>query len=1057
MKNVIKKTYRLGVDLGSTSLGWCMTELSDQNEPIGIIRMGVRIFPDGRDAKSKEPLAVARRGYRGQRRNLDRYMLRIRGLVEYLISHGFLPEDDQSRQQIFKSDPYYLRQKALDEKLKPEEFARALFHLAKRRGFRSNRKVLSDKKTKYSEAIENLAKALQEKGARTLGEYLYQKRCEMIALGEHLSKPLKFRYTVNPEEPDPIFPTREMTQHEFNMIWDAQAAFDPRYTQTHKEHIHDLIFHQRALQIPPKGKCQLLPDQERAPKAHPLFQEFRIRQDLNNLKALDVYENKAIEITDEQYAALFSMLSTKKEATFEAMRKLLWGKAAGDYKFNLEANDRNKLLGDQAYCAFHSKEHKDLSALWDSWDMDMKNRVIEIVISDLDDTDAITGLSKLGIAEDVAGMLLQVHLPSDYCHLSVKAMQMILPYMRQRIIYSQACSNAGMDHSGEYNGEVFTDGDLPYYGEVLKRETIALIKKTNDPDSDAHGRINNPSVHIALNQLRKVINALCESYGTPQEIVLELGKDIKLGLKEKERLNKLNNQNRKINETVDRFLADSDIPVNSLNRLKAKLWFELGKDAIDRRCVYTGHQISVTDLFTRKIEVDHILPKSRTYDDSTANKILCLRDANMYKAERGPFEAFGESRDGYDWNAIVTRAEALPDNKKWRFQAEAMQRYEDQEELLGRMLNDTRYMSRVAMKYMYYVCGKDHVWTVTGRHTGLLRRKWGLNTALGETEEKERTDHRHHAIDAFVISLTTRSMIKHLADSIRQSKDRFLEKLDPPYPGFDHDEFRALVNRIAVSFKPDHIDPHKLRQRNQTGGSLVEETAYGYIGPAKDKPRYAEYSVRKSIDAIKVKNIPDVIGAEIRKELEDIAAQVTEDDFPSAIKNWARRRNISKVKLKVVAKPETMVPVRDKDGKVFKYLASGENLFADIYIQDPASPTPRWGIEIVNSYNAHTPGFVPQWKKDYPKAKKVMRVFKNDIIALDDENGTRVLKRVRKMTNNKLFLRDTTIASKPESIKDIGEQYPPNKLAACHAVKAGVDVIGRVFDPGGKHANGTGD
>ena len=162
----MKERYRLGVDLGSTSLGWCMLKLDENNDPAGIINLGVRIFPDGREMKSHEPLAVKRRGYRGQRRNLDRYLERIRALISYLLENGFLPQDERQRSEVFQINPYYLRAKALDEQLQPAEFARALIHLAKRRGFRSNRKALSDSKTKLSEAIENLKAQLDETGAR---------------------------------------------------------------------------------------------------------------------------------------------------------------------------------------------------------------------------------------------------------------------------------------------------------------------------------------------------------------------------------------------------------------------------------------------------------------------------------------------------------------------------------------------------------------------------------------------------------------------------------------------------------------------------------------------------------------------------------------------------------------------------------------------------------------------------------------------------------------------------------------------------------------------------
>ena len=145
--------------------------------------------------------------------------------------------------------------------------------------------------------------------------------------------------------------------------------------------------------------------------------------------------------------------------------------------------------------------------------------------------------------------------------------------------------------------------------------------------------------------------------------------------------------------------------------------------------------------------------------------------------------------------------------------------------------------------------------------------------------------------------------------------------------------------------------------------------------------------------------------------------------------------------------PDGMVPILNKEGIAFKFMASGENLFADIYIKDPADPKVKWSIEIVNSYKAHQPGFTPQWKQEFPKAKKLMRVFKNDIIAIDTPDGGRELRRVKKMTKGALFLRESNIAKKDKALDDIGEQFSPNKLFELHARKAGVDMIGRWFDP----------
>ncbi len=1041
----MKKDYRLGIDLGSTSLGWCMLELDQNNDPTGIIKMGVRIFPDGREMKSKEPLSVQRRNARGQRRNLDRYLERARQLISYLLEHGFLPKNEKERAEVFQVNPYMLRAKALDQPLSPAEFARALIHLAKRRGFRSNRKALSDKKHAYSEAINNLNEALQGEGVRTLGEYMWNRYQQVPGGKQHRRQPIKFRYEKTYE--DPIFPTRNMVEEEFDAIWSAQAAFNPAFSGQHKKALHHIIFFQRELLSPPKGKCQLIPEEPRAPKAHPLFQEFRIRQDLNNLRAINLFTNETQALSDAEYETLFDMLNQKAKVTFKAMRKKLWGKQAEDWRFNLETNERKELLGDQTRAVFHKKGNEALAALWEKWDLDTKNEVIEILISDLDDEPLLRELFELGVAPETATALMNLSLPDDYCHLSVEAMKRILPHMRKRMMYSDACKIEKFSHSGEYSGEIFDEGNLPYYGELLKRETIELNRETLDPDADEHGRINNPSVHIALNQLRKLVNALVKKYGVPHEIVLELGKDIKLGKKEKDAINRANFLNRKENEKIDDFLEQHGQRPSRLNRLKTKLWWELGEDELDRRCPYSGQQIALADLYTYKTQIDHILPKSLTYDDSNANKILCLAHANRYKKERSPWQAFGQSLDGYEWSGIVARANKLKPSKRWRFQADALQNFEDQEEVLARMLNDTRYMSRVAMKYMWHVSGNNRVWTVTGRHTSLLRGKWGLNTALGEEDAKNRADHRHHAIDAFVIALTTRSLIKNLASRIRESRERFIENLDPPWARFSHEDFRAKVNSIAVSIKPDHINPTLLAKRNQTGGALLKETAYGCAGPDPKNPKQMLYTLRRPVSELNPKNVENVVRLDLREELQEMAQTRSGADFAEAVQAWAQRKNIKKIKLALPKNPAGMVPILDKNGRPFKYMDTGENLFADIYLSDPTNPDCSWGIEIVDIHSAHQPGFLPQWKKDFPKGKRLMRLYKNDVIAIDAPDGSRELKKIRKMTGNIIYLRHLSVAKKPKGQEDIGEQYSPKQLKEKRVRKAGVDIIGRVFDP----------
>lgn len=175
--------YRLALDLGSTSLGWAMIRLNQDAAPapIAVIKAGVRIFSDGRNPKDGSSLAVTRREARAMRRRRDRLLKRKARMTHGLIEHGFFPVDEAERKALVTLNPYALRAKGLDEALTPAEFARALFHINQRRGFKSNRKT--DRKDNDSgalkQAILGLRSQLDPQGregkARTVGELLYRR------------------------------------------------------------------------------------------------------------------------------------------------------------------------------------------------------------------------------------------------------------------------------------------------------------------------------------------------------------------------------------------------------------------------------------------------------------------------------------------------------------------------------------------------------------------------------------------------------------------------------------------------------------------------------------------------------------------------------------------------------------------------------------------------------------------------------------------------------------------------------------------------------------------
>ncbi len=136
--------YRLGLDLGTNSIGWCLFDLDGKGRPSGFLTMGVRVFPDVRNPKDKASNAATRRAARGMRRNRDRYLKRRTRLMAALIRHRLMPESETDRKALETIDPYELRARGLDEGLNLHEFGRALFHLGQRRGFLSNRKAERD-------------------------------------------------------------------------------------------------------------------------------------------------------------------------------------------------------------------------------------------------------------------------------------------------------------------------------------------------------------------------------------------------------------------------------------------------------------------------------------------------------------------------------------------------------------------------------------------------------------------------------------------------------------------------------------------------------------------------------------------------------------------------------------------------------------------------------------------------------------------------------------------------------------------------------------------------
>ena len=218
------------------------------------------------------------------------------------------------------------------------------------------------------------------------------------------------------------------------------------------------------------------------------------------------------------------------------------------------------------------------------------------------------------------------------------------------------------------------------------------------------------------------------------------------------------------NERFRNDLESAEMEVTPDVLRKLRLWEEQGQ-VNARFCPYTGRTLSFGMVVSAQTEIDHILPFSRTLDNSMSNMVVCIAEANRAKGDMSPYEAFGHNPPGYNYEELLANVAKFPANKRWRFQPDAMERFESDDAFLDRQLNETQYLSRTARTYLAHLYnekseGIQRVRAIPGRMTALLRRGWGLNGMLSEsgesqTERKQRDDHRHHAIDAFVVANTT--------------------------------------------------------------------------------------------------------------------------------------------------------------------------------------------------------------------------------------------------------------------------------------------------------------
>ena len=972
----------LGLDLGSNSLGWALLT-QDKGEVSSIINIGSRIFTKAVEEKVPTPKNVKRREMRLGRRVLQRRARRKQRMLNYLISLDLLPKELQGNNQpeiILNKlgNPYALRARALDTQVTPHEFGRILLHFVARRGFLSTKKqiagdLIDDPDTNaYLEEIDSkptedkeegafkadisqLRDAIDESGARTLGEYLHkleEGKCKRNRShdGGHLRT------------------DRKMYQNELEQVWQQQSQyFDylPEDFMENNKGIKQIIFYQRPLKLKQDriGKCSLEPEKNRAAKARLEVQRFRYLLDVNNLQYFERHTDQWLSINNGEKEKLIHYFENNKTITITKLKGLLdFDKLT---KFNLAMKN---LKGNITACEIRSV----LDEQWDNYSNKEQHNLVEDLLTIKKKSALKTRLiTHWDIQKTQAIKLCLLEFEPGHSNHSLKAINKLLPFLAQGMLYNEKDKDTGEIGALQAAGYEDTSDQFE------PSETLPAPLETS-----------NPIVNKGIHELKRVINAIIKQYGKPDVIRIEMARDLEMNTKRYKENETRQNKNKKENEkAVEAYksLNLGSYPSHD-DKIKYRLWQEQ-----DKRCAYCNKSIPLNSVFTATVEIDHILPYKKSLDDSYMNKVLCYTAENRNKGDRTPKDAWGGNEE--KWTQIT---QAI---SKWKNVDSKVKRfYQTETDLLERdfissQLNDTRYIAKLSLDYVKQL-GCD-VSVTKGYVVSKIRHQWGFNDLIGEINKKERTDHRHHAIDAVVIAATSRQLYKKAVLQIERNK----LKVPPPYSNIRDDLAEHLKNTII-----SHASQRKL------SGGLHEETGAGYI----EKHGGLVYRKRLSPE-FTVKNIKNIVDREIQELVSSHLAHHNNDPKKAFADNIMVLHKDGKTPIKRVRVlqskttekklTQTKFGVKDKSGKVFKYMSYGNIHHVEIVKH---KETGKYKGQFVTMMQASHRAKGIQSSLNPDGSKKtiikrdhgndwvfIMALHRNDLVSIDKDNNEKVFYRVQ--------------------------------------------------------------
>lgn len=744
------------------------------------------------------------------------------------VQHQYKGEARTTKGIEQKKENYLWRAKALSEKLHPEKLAVVIKEINKELNSASGYLgAISDRSKhlffNHLTVGQALMQTLQENPNASLKNKVYYRQDyldEFEILWENQAK-------YHPEL------TPELKQEIRDVV-----IFYQRRLKSQKSLISICEFERKEQVVEIDGKKKTILTGSRViPRTSPLFQEFKIWQTLNNLeirlsdtkgkkkkKVLneptlfdDIFTpkeelefNGRRELTIEEKQLLAEELSVRESMSKAQVLKTLFVTSTGmDLNYEKVSGHETgaalyKAFGAMLDLSGHepidftcsaSEIKQQVRAVFDvlGWNTDVLDIEMDIsegsrlhlqpfynlwhLLYSFEGDSSRTGdenlLKKISVIlncdEEYAQLLANVSLASDYGNLSAKAIKKILPYMKEGNRYDEACGLAGYRHSAS----------------SLTKEEIAAKELLDKLEILPKNSLRNPVVEKILNQMVNVVNEIIATYGRPDEIRVELARELKKNQKEREALTKaISRSTDERNKDREILIKEFNIPNPTRNDvIRYRLYKELKKNGY--KTLYSNRYIPTEMLFSKEIDIEHIIPKARLFDDSFSNKTLEYRSVNLDKGNKTAYDYVSETYGEEGLQRYLNTCESLFASQRTKLRKLKMTEREIPDGFIDRDLRNTQYIAKKALAMLNRICRS--VVPTTGAVTDQLRQdwelvdvlkelNWGKYEAVGNVEYyinhdghrigrikdwTKRNDHRHHAMDALTVAFTKPVFIQY--------------------------------------------------------------------------------------------------------------------------------------------------------------------------------------------------------------------------------------------------------------------------------------------------------